>query len=89
MARVKTGGWVDFYCIGILELPGRMWLEGRMGCLDRARTSPHDRANDIGYWKPNGLILKANICGNRGFNTTLAETDLPPEANPVINAQES
>ena len=51
--------------------------------------SVDDRANDIGYWKPNGLILKANICGNRGFNTTLAETDLPPEANPVINAQES
>jgi hypothetical protein len=80
---VKRGGWVDFNPIGVLEIPGRTWrhLDVRSrGCLDSARTSPHDRANEQGYWKPDGLILRANVCGNNRFTTTLAETDLPPEA---------
>ena len=83
VAGVKRGGWVDFNPIGVLEIPGRTWrhLDGiHRGCLDSARTSPHDRANENGYWKPNGLMLRGNVCGNNGFTTTLAETDLPPEA---------
>lgn len=83
VTHVKKGGWVEFHPVGFLELPGRIWhpfREGQRGCLDSARTSPQDRANENGYWKPHGRILKANICGSNGFHSTLAETDLPPEA---------
>ena len=83
VTSVKRGGWVDFHGVGTLKNPGRRWdyFDGMYrGCLDCARTSPHDRANENGHWKPNGLMLRGNVCGNNGFTTTLAETDLPPEA---------